>query len=224
MGEPKRSRQKYDRPKAPWNAERIKEENEIIRKYGLKNKKELWRAQTMLRNFRKQSKNLQERLRYNDEQARKEAAQLISRLQKKAILAEGATLDDILELNTESILGRRLQMLVYLKGFAATPMQARQFIVHGHTTVNGRRVTVPGYLVTASEEATITYDPKSPISNELHPARPKPDEFRAVDRIPGAPPESAGPVTAEAGKGTNAKSASGEPADMRAENKTAPDK
>jgi small subunit ribosomal protein S4 len=54
MGDPKFSRRKYDTPSHPWQGVRIKEENELIKKYGLKNKRELWKVQSLLRNYRRQ--------------------------------------------------------------------------------------------------------------------------------------------------------------------------
>ncbi len=39
MGQPRKSRKKYNTPPHPWNAERIKNENKLMTKYGLKNKK-----------------------------------------------------------------------------------------------------------------------------------------------------------------------------------------
>ena len=38
MGQPRKSRKKYNTPPHPWNAERIKNENKLMTKYGLKNK------------------------------------------------------------------------------------------------------------------------------------------------------------------------------------------
>ena len=40
MGKPKFSRKKYETPSHPWEEDRIKLENELIKKYGLKNKSE----------------------------------------------------------------------------------------------------------------------------------------------------------------------------------------
>jgi len=104
---------------------------------------------------------------------------------------EGAGLDDVLALDVEAVLQRRLQTLVYVKGLANTPRQARQFIVHGHMAVGPRRVDIPGYLVRREEEDAIVYDPRSPVANDLHPARP------------GAPASEAplGPAAPEAGGG-----------------------
>ncbi|MBI4415899.1 MAG: 30S ribosomal protein S4 [Euryarchaeota archaeon] len=173
MGDPKFPRKKYDRPSHPWEAERIKAENELLRKYGLKNKKELWRAQSFLSHIRGRARELQALIRYGNKQAEKERDELIARLVRLGLLPlEGATLDDVLALDVEAVLSRRLQTVAYVKGLAFNPRQARQFIVHGHLAVRGRTVRVPGYLVPRTEEETITYDERSPIASDLHPARP----------------------------------------------------
>lgn len=173
MGDPKFSRAKFERPSHPWEGERIKAENELLRKYGLKNKKELWRSQYVLRRFRQRARELQARVRTGDAQAEREREQLLHRLGRLGLLPlEGTTLDDVLALDVEAVLSRRLQTLTFLKGLAFTPRQARQFIVHGHVSIAGRRVTVPGHLVTRTEETGILYDERSPISSDLHPARP----------------------------------------------------
>jgi small subunit ribosomal protein S4 len=173
VGDPKFSRAKFERPSHPWEGERIKAENELLRKYGLKNKKELWRSQYVLRRFRQRARELQARVRTGDAQAEREREQLLHRLGRLGLLPlEGTTLDDVLALDVEAVLSRRLQTLTFLKGLAFTPRQARQFIVHGHVSIAGRRVTVPGHLVTRTEETGILYDERSPISSDLHPARP----------------------------------------------------
>jgi small subunit ribosomal protein S4 len=206
LGDPKFSRQKYERPSHPWEGERIKAENEILKKYGLKNKKELWRAQSVLRRFRQRARQLQAMVRYGDKQAGKEKDELIARLGRLGLLpTEGATLDDVLGLDVEAVLSRRLQTLAFVKGLAFTPHQARQFIVHGHVAIGPRRVTVPGYLVTRTEEGGIVYDPRSPISNDLHPARPgaPPPEPPAVEGETGpAPPAPPGPDAPAPGGGS----------------------
>jgi small subunit ribosomal protein S4 len=173
MGDPKFSRRKYVTPSHPWQGERIARESELIRKYGLKNKTELWRVQSLLRIFRKRARELQAKVRYGDEQAGKEMEQLLKRLEKIGLLGGEATLDDVLSLDAESLLGRRLQTMAYLKGLSYSQKQARQFIVHGHIAIGERRVTVPGYLVKREEEEGIAYLGHSPLANDLHPARPK---------------------------------------------------
>ncbi len=173
MGDPKFARAKWTRPSHPWRAERIKEENDLLRKYGLKNKREVWKAQSQLRLFRARARELQARIRAGDKQAEKEREELLKRLARQGLLPlEGTSLDDVLALNVETLLGRRLQTLAYMKGLSFSPDQARQFIVHGHVAVGGRKVTIPGYLVKREEEGAIAYHTHSPMTNDMHPSRP----------------------------------------------------
>lgn len=172
MGDPKFSRRSYDTPSHPWQGERIKAELVLVRQYGLKNKTELWKAQTTLRNFRRQSRELQARMRTGEEQARIEADLLLRKCARIGVLpSDGGTLNDILALSEQNILDRRLQTLVFEKGLANTPKQARQMIVHGHVYLNGHRVTVPGYIVTRTEEQSIEYNPSSAFTDDMHPMR-----------------------------------------------------
>ncbi|MCJ7607486.1 MAG: 30S ribosomal protein S4 [Thermoplasmata archaeon] len=180
MGDPKFSRRRYETPAQPWEGERIKAENELLMKYGLKNKRELWRAQSMVRRLRATSRDLQARLRTGDPQAKVETAEILGKCSRMALLpSDGATLNDVLALNTETVLSRRLQTIVYRKGLAFTPKHARQLIVHGHASVGDRKVTIPGYLVKRGEEENISYSETSPLTDDIHPARPKADD---VDR------------------------------------------
>lgn len=181
MGNPKFPRRKYDTPSHPWQGDRIKFENDLIKKFGLKNKREVWKSQSLLRNFRQQARLLNARLRIADVQAEKEKDQLLIRLINLGLLNQNSNLNDVLSLEVESVLNRRLQTQVYLKGLAHTPNQARQFIVHGHISVNGRKVTIPGYLVKFIEEGTIEYNQYSSLTNELHPMRPKAKAEVSVD-------------------------------------------
>jgi len=50
-----------------------------------------------------------------------------------------------------SLLERRLDNVVHRLGFAASRAAARQMVMHGHITINGRRVDVPSYLVKAGD-------------------------------------------------------------------------
>lgn len=172
MGDPKFSRRSYDTPSHPWQGERIKAEVVLVNQFGLKNKTEVWKAQSVLRNFRKQARELQALLRGGDAQAKIEANALLNKCGRMGVLPlEGATLNDVLTLNEESILGRRLQTIVFEKGLASTVKQARQMVVHGHIFMNGHKVTVPGYIVLRDEEATIEYAPASPFTDDMHPMR-----------------------------------------------------
>ena len=181
MGDPKFSRRKYETPSQPWEGERIKAENELLQKYGLKNKRELWTAQSFVRRLRAQSRDLQARLRTGDPQAEKETEEMLARCARMALLPkEGASLNDVLALNTEAVLARRFQTIVYRKGYAFTPKQARQLIVHGHASVSGRKVTIPGYMVKRGEEESIEYYVTSPLTDDMHPARPKSEDLERM--------------------------------------------
>jgi len=63
-------------------------------------------------------------------------------LYEEADRRQGVTGDTMLQL-----LELRLDNLVYRAGWAATRPQARQFVGHGHISVNGKRVTIPSYRV-----------------------------------------------------------------------------
>jgi small subunit ribosomal protein S4 len=69
-------------------------------------------------------------------------------------------------------LERRLQTVVYRKGLARTLKQARQFIVHGHIAINGRRFPFPSALVRREWEDKIGYYYKSPFAKNPPVATP----------------------------------------------------
>ena len=58
MGDPKKLRKKYSKPNHPWQKLRIEEEIELITEYGLKNKKEVWKMASILKNYKKRVKKL----------------------------------------------------------------------------------------------------------------------------------------------------------------------
>jgi small subunit ribosomal protein S4 len=196
MGDPKFLRRQFDTPKHPWEGPRMEEERRLIQKYGLKNKRELWKAQSVLRGFRRQARELQARLRAAEPQAVRENAWLLERLARLGLLAPGnSTVDDVLALATEVLLERRLEWRVCQKGLAPTPKSARQLIVHGHVTVGDHRVTRPGYLVRRDEDPTIAYAPASPLNAEDHPLRVALREKAST----GAGPAPAGSTPPEGG-------------------------
>jgi small subunit ribosomal protein S4 len=59
---------------------------------------------------------------------------------------DGKTGDNLLQL-----LEGRLDNVVYRAGFARTRRQARQLVVHGHFLVNGKKVNVPSFQVSAHD-------------------------------------------------------------------------
>jgi small subunit ribosomal protein S4 len=189
VGDPKFLRRTYDRPKHPWEAGRMDEERKLVEKYGLKNKRELWKAQSTLRGFRRQARDLQARVRAGEPQAQREVAGLLGRLGRLGILPIGSpTLDDVLALALENVLGRRLEWIAFTRGHAPTPRSARQLIVHGHFIIGDHKVTRPGYLVPAVEEALLAYAPRSPLQSDEHPIRVALREKSAAGPGPAVPP------------------------------------
>ena len=171
MGDPKFPSKHYNTPSHPWQKERIEKESALVHQYGLKNKREIWKASTNVRQMRQQARKLTAA---TSEQAQKERRLLLGRLDRLGLLDRGSNLEDVLRMDVEKLLDRRLQTQVYLQGLASTPKQSRQLITHGHVTIDGTVARVPGMLVTRMQEKQITYFSGSPLMSDLHPVRPKP--------------------------------------------------
>jgi len=161
MGGITRQRRKFSRPQHPWKAERVAQENEIVKKYGLKNKKELWKAQAKLRGIRQQARRLLGR---SEEEALKEKQDLVNKLTRWGML-KTSSIEDILSLSVEDILERRLQTIVFKKALAKTVNQARQFTVHKYVTVGSRIVSIPSYIVLKNEEEGIKLSEKIKVND-----------------------------------------------------------
>jgi small subunit ribosomal protein S4 len=168
MGYPGKNVKQYETPNHPFQGGRIQDEHSLVDEYGLKNKEELWGAQSELRRYRREARNL---LGEPEEAVADETEQLLGRLRRIGVLGEESTLDDVLTLDVTDLLERRLQTVVYRKGLANTIEQARQFVNHGHVAVGRRRVRVPSYTVDRDEESAVDFYGNSPLSEELHPER-----------------------------------------------------
>ncbi|WP_408958122.1 30S ribosomal protein S4 [Natrinema sp. 74] len=160
----------YETPNHPYQGERIASEHSLIDRYGLKNKEELWRAQSELRSYRREARDLLGQAQ-DDETVVRRSEEFLGRLKRVGILDETDELGDILSLEIEDILERRLQTIVYRNGLANTTEQARQFITHGHVVIGDQRHRVPSYVVDVDEEDLVTFDENSPLADELHPER-----------------------------------------------------
>jgi small subunit ribosomal protein S4 len=161
MGDPKKPRKSWERPGHPWVKERLVEEMELVGQYGLRNKRELWKAQTVLRRIRDRAKAL---LSLPEEERRARERSLVRALYNLGLLSsEDASVDAILGLTVRDVLERRLQTIVYRKGLARTIHEARQLIAHGHIVIGGRKVRSPGRLVTREEEQLVDYAVTSPL-------------------------------------------------------------
>ena len=170
MGDPKFPSKHYDTPSHPWQKVRIEQDSGLIHQYVLKNKKEIWRANTKVREMRRQARKLTANS--NDVQSQKESDLLLAKLNRLGMIEQNSGLEDILRMSPENILDRRLQTQVYLQGLASTAKQARQLIVHGHISVDGAVTRVPGMLVTKLQEKKLSYSSTSALNSDLHPVRP----------------------------------------------------
>lgn len=168
MGSPKFQRKKYSKPTHPWQKVRIDQEKILTKEFGLKNKKEIWKTNSVLRRFKTQVKSL---IKLNTLQAKKEEELFRKKLAKYDLLSSSFKLEDVLSLQTKDLLNLRLQTQTFKQGFARTVGQARQFIVHGHILVNNKKINIPSYLIVKTDK--ISFSPKSLISKSDHPERPK---------------------------------------------------
>lgn len=173
MGYPGKNHKSYQTPKRPWEKSRIEAETRLVIEYGLRNKREVWKAQELLRKYRKGARNL---LALGSSAANvalydSKKEELITSLQRNGLLGPDAGIEDVLALRVQTQLERRLQTVVYRRGLARSPKQARQLITHGHIAINGRRTSIPGYLVTRVEESQVTYYGTSPFVADSHPEK-----------------------------------------------------
>jgi small subunit ribosomal protein S4 len=165
MGDIKRKRKKYEKPRKMFDSVRIKEENVLVNAYGLKNKREIWKAKSVTSKIRKRAKSL---ISKSDE----EINTFIEKLKQRGILVEN--ISDVLALGEKDILERRLQTVLFKKKLANTPRQARQLITHKYVLVNGRVVNTPSFWVSRDLEGQIELKPlKEKPKKEVAPVEEK---------------------------------------------------
>ena len=153
----KRQKKKFERPKRPWDKTRIEEEKRLVQNYGLRRKKEIWRVESIIRNYRRLARELAAK---RDKEKEKI---LLDKVFRMGLINKDADLDDVLALTVESVLDRRLQTLVFKKGLAQTIKLSRQYIVHGHISFDGRRIRWPSMLVPLGGEEKINFYEKSKV-------------------------------------------------------------
>lgn len=156
-------KKKYRRPFHPWEKERIEEEKLIMKEYGFKNKKEIWKINSILKKIKDLAKKL---IASTGKQAELEKAQLFARLERLGLIAPGARLDDILTLEPKQLYEKRLQTLVFKKGLAKTIKQARQCITHKHIAIGDKIYSSPNYLVPKNEEPLIGFAKSSVLAKK----------------------------------------------------------
>jgi len=164
MGDPKLPRRVWKKPKRPLNYELKMEELKTLGTFGLRTKRELWKANTELSRVRHQARLL---LALGQEVREEKEPILMKSLVRIGLVSSDATLDDVLNLNVDNLLSRRLQTIVSKKLGFKTPYQARQAVIHGHIMIGDRKIDIPSYTVTVGEEDSIHFAPESKIPEML---------------------------------------------------------
>jgi small subunit ribosomal protein S4 len=160
----KRKHKRYSRPKRPYDKTRIEEEVKIIEEFGLKNKKEIWKAEAAIKSIREKAKKL-------ISAKTEEQKALFERLKKKGL--EVNSIADILSLHKKVYLRRRLQTIVLKRRVATTTKMARQLITHKKILVDGKVIDRPSYIVPVNLEDKISLKhkiktkPKKEIKEEV---------------------------------------------------------
>ncbi|MEA4878046.1 30S ribosomal protein S4 [Aminobacterium sp. MB27-C1] len=80
--------------------------------------------------------------------------------QFRRLFAEASRLSGVTGHNFLQLLERRLDNVVYRMGLASSRNQARQIVLHGHITVNGRKVDIPSYLLRAGSVVAVAESSK----------------------------------------------------------------
>ena len=164
MGDTKLPRRTWKKPKRPLNFDLKMEELKTLGSFGLKTKRELWKARTELSRIRNQARSL---LALQQEIRAKEEPILIKSLSRNGLVQNDATLDDVLNLEINDLLSRRLQSFVMKKFNFKTPYQARQAITHGHIMIGDKKVNIPSYVVKVNEEDIVKLSPESKFNTLL---------------------------------------------------------
>ena len=164
MGDPRLPRRVWKKPKRPLNYDLKMSELKTLGEFGLKTKRELWKAHTELSRLRNQARSI---LALGQDVRQNKEPILIRSLVKVGLVPENSTLDDVLNLQVVDMLSRRLQTIVMKNLGFKTPYQARQAVTHGHIMIGERIVDIPSYVVRVDEEKSIKLVPNSPMKEVL---------------------------------------------------------
>jgi len=170
MGDIKKKRKMFNRPKKPFDRVRMDGENVLVKRYGLKNKREIWKAKTAVSKLRSRAKMLIGK--DIDEQQK-----FFEKLNKMGLVTRDVS--DVLALTEESLFERRLQTVLFKKKMANTVKGARQLIVHKNVLVDGKVVNIPSFVVTKDLEGKIAVrvrKVKAPKKEEIVEAEVKEEE------------------------------------------------
>lgn len=143
----KRKHKTYSKPKRPFDKIRIEEESKIIKEFGLKNKKEIWKAEALIKSIKEKAKKL-----ISSDLEKQQA--LFDNLKKRGLNVN--SIADILSLDKRDYLKRRLQSVLVNKKLATTSKGARQLITHKKVLIEGNITNSPSYIVPIKLEDKIS--------------------------------------------------------------------
>ncbi len=172
----KRKHKSYSKPKRPFDKARIDEESIIKKEFGLKNKREIWKANAQIKKMREKAKKL---IGKNE----KDQKVLFNQLNK--IGMDVHSIADVLALEIQNYLKRRLQTIVFKKELSQSVREARQLITHKKVLVNGRVIDKPSYIVPLELESKITVKPKKEKNKKVSeeaPAEEKESELKEEEK------------------------------------------
>ena len=147
----KRKHKQYSKPKRPFDKARIDEEAIIKKEFGLKNKKEIWKAEAKIKSIREKAKKL---ISSNKE----EQQSFFDRLKKIGL--DVNSIGEVLALDKKDYLNRRLQTILVKNELTTTTRSARQLITHKKVLVDGKIVNSPSYIVPIKLEKKISLKQK----------------------------------------------------------------
>jgi len=151
-------------PRRPYEKERLDQEMKLLGEYGLRCKREIWRAQLALAKVRSAARKLLT-LDEKDPKRLFEGDAMLRRLARYGVLsADEKRLDDVLRLSTQKFLERRLQTRVYKQSLARSVHHARCVILQRHIRVGKQLVNQPAFLVRGDSEAHIDFALHSPLN------------------------------------------------------------
>lgn len=153
----KRKHKTYSKPKRPFDKLRIGEEAKIKKEFGLKNKKEIWKAETKIKSIREKAKKL-------ISSKPEEQKALFDRLGKSGLQVK--SIADVLSLDKKDYLSRRLQTILVAKKLTTTAKSARQLITHKKVLVDGNVINAPSYIVPTNLENKIVLKKKKTKSKK----------------------------------------------------------
>lgn len=151
-------------PRRPYEKERLDAEMRHLGEYGLRCKREFWRAQLALAKIRSAARKL---LTLDEKDPKRifEGDALLNRMVRYGVLGEDEKrLDAVLSLSTQRFLERRLQTKVFKLRYAKSIHHARCLILQRHIRVGKQLVNSPSFLVRTESEGHIDIAVDSPFN------------------------------------------------------------